>query len=427
MLLARWIAFCFAMAALPAAAQLRLPPLPSTLPSTGGPIEPLQRRVLQPVLDTVGQRLRLADDLLRREPRRLERDPNGAPIVRGELLLQSPSVALLDAAQAAGFQLLREQALPSLGLYLVTLGAPASMDTAAARDWLRARDAEAVDDFNHLLLPAGTVAGGAPAATATGAAAPTAVRIGLVDGGVDMRHPALRQATVQRHGCEGRGVPDAHGTAVASLLVGQAARFHGAAPGATLYAADVYCGQPAAGSVDAVLQALAWLAQQAVPVVNISLVGPPNRLLEAAVKALLQRGHLLVAAVGNDGPAAPPLYPAAYVGVIGVTAVDARQRVLPEAAQGPQVCFAAPGADLAVAALNGGYATARGTSFAAPLVAGLLALSLPQPDAAAAAQATAELARSALDLGAPGRDDVFGHGLVGAGLRTDPREVNARR
>jgi subtilisin family serine protease len=428
------IAVSIAAAALPAAAQLRLPSLPSALPGLSQPMEPLQRRVLQPALapvDLLGQRLRLADELLQREPRRLERDPAGAPIVRGELLLQSPSVALLDAAQAAGFRLLREQALPPLGLYLVTLGAPPAMGTAAALAWLRAHDAEAVDDFNHLLLPAGTVEAGAPATNPTGisasTSAPTAVRVGLVDGGVDARHPALRQARLQRHGCDGRAVPDAHGTAVASLLVGQAARFHGAAPGATLYAADVYCGQPAAGSVDAVLQALAWLAQQAVPVVNISLVGPPNRLLEAAVQALLKRGHLLVAAVGNDGPAAPPLYPASYAGVVGVTAVDARQRVLPEAAQGAQVSFAAPGADLAVAGLDGAYVQARGTSFAAPLVAGLLALGLPQPDAAAAARVQAELARRATDLGTPGRDPVFGQGLVAQDLRVEPAAVNARR
>jgi subtilisin family serine protease len=116
---------------------------------------------------------------------------------------------------------------------------------------------------------------------------------------------------VQAWGCGGKPVPSAHGTAVASLLVGRAERFRGAAPGARLYAADVYCAEPTGGSVGAVAAALAWLAGERVGVVNISLVGPPNRLLELAVRRASAKGLLLVAAVGNDGPAAAPLYPSA--------------------------------------------------------------------------------------------------------------------
>ena len=156
-------------------------------------------------------------------------------------------------------------------------------------------------------------------------------------------------------------------------------------------------------------------------------MGPPNRLLELAVRRAAAKGMLLVAAVGNDGPAAAPLYPAAYPDVIGVTAVDAAGQVLPEAGRGPHVAFAAPGADIAAAGFApGGYARARGTSFAAPLVAGLLAAALHEPDAAAAGLAVAALARSAQDRGAPGRDPVYGHGLVGIELRNDPSALLAR-
>lgn len=386
--------------------------------------------------DPVHARKTLVDTLLRRERQRLERDPAGEPIVRGELLLTSPKVATLDAAQAAGFRLLRDEDVPALGLYLVVLGPPPGMDTAAALRRLRQIDPAATQDFNHLYLPAGTVeprravaAAGTVGAAGTGSGRPTApadTRIGLVDGGVDARHPALRHARIEQHGCDGDTVADPHGTAVASLLVGRDARFEGAAAGATLYAADIYCGSPARGSVDAVVQALAWLVQQRVGVINLSLVGPPNQLLQRAVAAVQARGHLLVAAVGNDGPAAPPLYPAAYPGVIGVTGVDPRDRVLPEAGEGPQVAFAAPGSELAVAlAGDRGFTAARGTSFASPLVAGLLARGLRQPDARAAAAARAALATAAQDLGAPGRDPVYGDGLVGRELRTPPEAVNA--
>ena len=67
---------------------------------------------------------------------------------------------------------------------------------------------------------------------------------------------------------------------------------------------------PTGGAVDAVAAAFGWMARERVAVINVSLVGPRNALLERVVKTLVSRGHLIVAAVGNDGPAAPPLYPA---------------------------------------------------------------------------------------------------------------------
>jgi subtilisin family serine protease len=124
-----------------------------------------------------------------------------------------------------------------------------------------------------------------------------------------------------------------------------------------LYAADVYCGLATGGAVDAVSDALAWLVREHVPVINVSLVGPPNAMLENVVRLVIARGHLVVAAVGNDGPAAPPLYPASYPDVVGVTAVDARQRVLLEACRGKQVKFSAPGADMSAANPAQSYAS----------------------------------------------------------------------
>ena len=102
------------------------------------------------------------------------------------------------------------------------------------------------------------------------------------------------------------------------------AQFSRRCAAAELYAADVYCGAPTGGAVDAVAAAFGWLAREQVAVINVSLVGPRNALLERVVASLVKRGHVIVAAVGNEGPAAPPLYPAAYDGVVGVTAVDAR-------------------------------------------------------------------------------------------------------
>ena len=241
---------------------------------------------------------------------------------------------------------------------------------------------------------------------------PVRARIGLVDSGIRLDHPALQAARIETSGCGGRNVPTLHGTAVASLLVGQAASFQGAAPGASLFAADAWCGEDGPGGrVEEIVRGLAWLAGASVAVVNLSVVGPPNIVLEAIIKRLQERGIVIVAAAGNDGPGAPPLYPAAYAGVVAVTAVDARLRVLLEAGRGRHVRFAAPGADLLAAALDGDYAPVRGTSFAAPLVAGLLATRLAGGLAADAA--VDSLAHEARDLGRKGRDEIYGDGLLG--------------
>jgi subtilisin family serine protease len=142
-------------------------------------------------------------------------------------------------------------------------------------------------------------------------------------------------------------------------------------------------------------------------------------MLENVVRLVVARGHVVVAAVGNDGPAAPPLYPASYPDVVGVTAVDGRRRVLLEACRGRQVKLSAPGADMSAANPAQGFVLVRGTSFAAPIVAGLLAEVVRVPDPEVARRAVSDLEGRAIDLGAPGLDPVYGFGLVGADLHPE--------
>ena len=409
-------------AATPAHAQLRLPSLP--LPALPGQPPASAREALPVVMSLQEQRLSAIRDLLRRHPEAVEVDLSGEPVRRHEVLLISPSPSILAAALAQGFAVLRDEVLAELELRQMVLRPPVGMSTSEAVARLRAIDPEAQADFNHIYLPSGET-GAAPAAAPTlGNKAPR--RVGLIDGGVDWRHRSLQSAQLRSWGCDGRALPSTHGTAVASLLVGRDAPFAGVLPEAMLYSADVYCEQPGGGAAEDVARALAWISREHVAVVNISLVGPPNKLLEQSVGALIRKGHLVVAAVGNDGPAAPPLYPASYAGVIGVTGVNAARHVLPEAAQGPQVMLAAPGADLAVARLGGGYFAARGTSYAAPVVAGLLAEQLQEPSLEAATMALSRLIESAEHLGAPGRDPAYGLGLVGERTRVAPELVHAQ-
>lgn len=413
--------------ALPTGAQLRLPQVPQVpqvplpnLPAVRDLNESAQQRVRESLAprDLAGRRAQTIRELLQRHGDALEADPGGAPAVRGEVVALSPSAAALEAARAEGFAVAREEVLEGLDERAVVLRAPAGMTATQALQRLRAIDPHGTYDFNHLYLGGGAPPGAAAAAPAPPDAPAQAQRpkLGLIDGGVDVHHPALRHAEVRSFGCGGQRVPSPHGTAVASLLVGRARGFAGAAPDAALYAADVYCGEPTGGAAAQLLAAFAWLARERVPVINVSLVGPPNTALERVIKSLAARGHLIVAAVGNDGPAAPPLYPAAYPEVIAVTGVDAHDRALPEAGRGPHVAFAAPGADMLVAASGSDdLAPARGTSYAAPLVAGLLAIA-----GSSGAEAVALLKRDAIDLGPPGRDPIYGYGLVGRALRVDP-------
>jgi hypothetical protein len=362
--------------------------------------------------------------LIHANRREIDTDRNGAAVVRGTVLAMSPSDAALAQAAAAGFELAEDHAFAELDLRVVRLRAPAHLGTRAALERLRKIDPAGSYDYDHLFDAGGIVAGDGAGVSAQGSAPArdpeSAARIGLIDAGVDAAHAVFQGADIHLWGCDGHPIPSDHGTAVASLLIGGTAAVAGVLPQGEMYAADVYCGRATGGAADGIIAALAWLVSQNVAVINISLVGPQNLLLARAVERAQARGHIIVAAVGNDGPAAPALYPAAYPGVIGVTAVDAHRKVLLEACRGPQVSFAAPGADMQGAGVNGSYHALRGTSFAAPIVAALLARRFPAADAAGMSLAVAALAREAIDLGAPGRDVIYGYGLVGAEYRVPP-------
>jgi hypothetical protein len=430
------VALMLSLAGVAAQAQLglpgvRVPVLPQLqVQRVTGTLQGVTGQVDATVLQ--GARQVQVRDLIRGNRANVEADPNGAAMVRNELVAFAPSDADLAAAQAAGFVIVDTRILDGLDARIVVLQVPAGLSTARALTRLRAVAPAGTFDFNHLYSRSGTVgAASEPDASADAVAvAPAtpalALRVGLVDGGIDDSHPVFKDLTIHRHGCGDAAVPEAHGTAVASLMVGRSADFHGAAPGAELYAADVYCGQATGGSVEAVADALSWLARERVAVINVSLVGPPNVTLEAVVRVVIARGYILVAAVGNDGPAAAPLYPASYPGVVGVTAVDAHRHVLIEAARGPQVRFAAPGADMVAAKSPRGFDPVRGTSFAAPLVACLLAAEYREPAKDGALRAIDDLAHRAISLGGHAPDRTYGYGLVGADLGPDLRLAGFR-
>ncbi len=401
-----WTFVLLAAVTVSARGQLRLPALPLPLQTLTQAVD----RTNSGLDRASGVRRAAINRLIGANRRLLEADPHGEPIVRNEILALSPSDSAMEHARSLGFLVAREQFLAAADLHVVILQAPEPLSTSKALNVLRLADPDGTYEYNHIYTGAGAddATGHAknPAGPANVAPSSASIRVGLLDTGVDVSHPVFRDSTIHTWGCDNKPTPALHGTAVASLLVNRSS--------AELFTADVYCGLPTGGAVDAIVAALEWLASERVAVINVSLVGPKNVLLERTVAALTARGYLIVAAVGNDGPTAPPLYPAAYPDVVGVTGVDAKRRVLLEAERGPQVMFAAQGADIKAANTEHSFTDVRGTSFAAPTVARLLAKMSKIPDKSAAAAAIAVLTRQAVDLGTAGRDLTFGIGFVSA-------------
>lgn len=341
------------------------------------------------------RRLRLAE-LVKQNADVLEMDGSGNPARRGELLLLDPSEVHIKKSSALGYLVISDVRDAELGMRTVTLRVPNGQSLVNAAAFLRRSLPSAVVDFNHVFEPAGgkldAVAIGGLASAAN---AGSGRLIGMIDGGV-ANAPALARAGIEQKGFAGPAQPTGHGTAVASLIVGADGAFRGAASGARLAVGDVYGGKSSAGSASAIVAAMSWLAGKRPVAINISLVGPRNAAVERAVAALIRRSVTIVAAVGNDGPAAPPLYPASQRGVLAVTGVDRNNRAIPEAGRNANLAYAAPGADMVAARPGKGYAAVRGTSFAVPYVSARVAV-----------------------LGHPGglaREARKGHGRVGRGV-----------
>ena len=239
----------------------------------------------------------------------------------------------------------------------------------------------------------------------------TPARIGMLDSAIEDTHPLLSTLQVREHTFIDASLPlsRAHGTAVAGILQQHLAHNSQVVNAAVFYART----QVSQGaSLFDLVSGLDWLASQQVPVINMSLTGPDNPLLAKAIAGLSSKGVTLIAAVGNAGPAAPPLFPAAYPDVIGVSAVDAQGNIYRWANQGEQVALSAPGVSVLTARVKGETGPETGTSIASPAVAGWLAQwRTCQSESDTTQTAIPPALRQQLqDKGESGWDPVFGEG-----------------
>jgi len=281
-----------------ASAQLvpRLPGLPLDVPGL-----PAARGLADDVLRAPSEAARMLDQarraaiaqLVRDNPDRIALDPDGFPARAGEVVVDDPKDAVIAAAIAKGYRVIERGDV--LGVGFARLAVPDGRSLVSAIREIRKLGGEVSADQLH--MPSG-VMNGRPAAVASG----DGTLIGVIDGGV-------AGAAISSGFAAGAPRDNDHATAVASLISGSGS-VRGGLPGARIASADVYGSDPAGGNATAIAKALGWMVQQRVSVVTVSLVGPANPLLAKVVAAAQARGLVIVAAVGNNGPAAPPGFPA---------------------------------------------------------------------------------------------------------------------
>ena len=327
-----------------------------------------------------------------------------------------------------GFVVVDERPLQSLGLTVTRLRVPRQMTAPAARTVLAGRYPGILVDLNDVYRPQGQVSLPSPdyPAKLIGWGRPPqgcgrGLRIGLLDTAVDGDSPGLRGANIVQRSFLPASAPTAsteHGTVIAAILVGQrSAHGGGLLPGAELAAAGIFGADPDGApmaDVLALLRGLDWLIGLRAPVINMSFTGEANDVLALALRRAIAGHAIMVAAAGNGGPTAPPAFPADAPGVIGVTAVDGNSQPYAHANRGDYIAFAAPGVRIWTPGPSepGSYHT--GTSFAAPFVTAAVAALVPADGEADVDRVVDSLAATAIDLGPPGKDPIFGRGLLQA-------------
>jgi len=240
------------------------------------------------------------------------------------------------------------------------------------------------------------------------------VLVAVLDSKIDTAHPDLAGVVVDEYDVTGAPpVPHAHGTGMAGAIASHA-KLLGVAPKVKLLAIRAFTGdkQSANSTTFNILKGIDWAATKHARIINMSFAGPADPALHAMLAQAHGHGIVLIAAVGNAGPSSPPLYPAADASVIGVTATDANDQLLPQANRGPQVAVAAPGVDILEPAPDGGYQITSGTSVAAAHASGVAAILLARNPNLSPDEVRAVLTRTAHVV--PGKSNDTGAGVIDA-------------
>jgi len=254
----------------------------------------------------------------------------------------------------------------------------------------------------------------------------TGVKIAVIDTGIDYTHEDLDDNYrggydfVFRDNDPFDDNRNSHGTHIAGIIAAEqnGIGIVGVAPEAELYAVKVLDGG-GFGLLSWILEGIEWAIDNQMDIINLSLQGPDFQSLHDICDSAYDAGILVIAAGGNTF-GNNVRYPAAYDSVIAVTGTDADNMRAYFSPIGSEVELAAPGLDI-LSTVSGWYDFLSGTSQAAPHVTGVAALFLTSDlqDLNDDGMINHEDVRlilhyTAIDLGDPGLDDVYGVGMVNA-------------
>ena len=338
----------------------------------------------------------------------LENDDGGNPFREGELVVMSDDAGLINRAEGMGFAVIEARPLESIGAVVARLRRPEGVSSNEALAMLRTREPGSPSGYNYIYRATGKAPeeqrdqAPAPVKATKSQPKPGGAKIGVIDG---FSGDVVAGWAVER--LVDKPAKVGHGDAVAGILLRDLATAYRVDP-ENILLLDVMREHPGGGAADVAALVVAFdrLVTAKVGVANLSLAGPDHPALRLAVTKSIQSGLVVVAAVGNGGPAAPPAFPAAYDGVVGVAAVDALGKPYIYSGRGAHVDIAALGVEVRADGSGGELA---GTSYAAPHVSALLA-SLGKGGKASSIDKL--LVAYAEDAGAPGRDPIYGVGIL---------------
>ncbi|WP_458119280.1 S8 family peptidase [Paenibacillus sp. Z6-24] len=210
-----------------------------------------------------------------------------------------------------------------------------------------------------------------------------------------------------------------HGTFIAGVIGAQDNDYGliGEAPDAQIYGVKILDSK-GNGSTENLAKGINWAILNDMDIVNMSIAFPQNSpTVQKMIEAADAKGILLVAAAGNKGTADAATntieYPAkAADQVIAVTAVNDTLQRASFSASGPEADVAAPGVGIVSTASNGKYELRDGTSVAAPFVTGMAAVLKQAYPNLTNTQLRDAIEKSSIDLGAPGKDNLYGYGMI---------------
>ena len=330
-------------------------------------------------------------------------------------------------AQRHGLVLVESQNFPligaTIGLFRITNGRPLD---AARRDFAADGSVREVQlNWRYRLQQTKPLTEGDPAQYAVSKLKlPQAhtlahgmnVTIAVIDSGIDAGHPELVNTISDNFDAIGsKEGPHVHGTGIAGAIAAHG-RLMGSAPEARIIAIRAFASAQggAESSSYVVIKTLNYAVLHGAQIINMSFAGPKDMLIERAIAATAARDVVLVAAAGNAGAKSPPLFPAANPSVIAVSGTDSQDRLFTASNRGVHIALAAPGTDIFLPAPDQKYQMTSGTSFSAAYVSGIAALLLERNPALKPSEVRAILTTTARDLGAPGKDELFGYGQADA-------------